>query len=215
LALFPAAETTARLGGTEGPDLARYFVVCAILILVTALVAWGFRRLVAGNLRTRAAKRSLQVIDVLPLGGKRRLAVVRCYDRTFVLGLGDREVSPIAELDSVIAPEKEATPSGADRVAFAKALGQIQNTTPAEEEAPPIVSPKSELRRTVKKKVRRRKRRPAPESAKEETETVAQAAHRLASAKRAAALAPKEKQSREREPATEKPSIPRLEGLLG
>jgi hypothetical protein len=37
---------------------------------------------------------------VLPLGGRRQLVVVRCYDRTLALGLGDRDVSLLAELDT-------------------------------------------------------------------------------------------------------------------
>ena len=39
------------------------------------------------------------MVDILPLGGKRQLAVVRCYDRTFALGLGEKDVSLVAELD--------------------------------------------------------------------------------------------------------------------
>ena len=65
-------------------------------------VPWGVnRRRVVTIKDGEPGERSLSVLDVLPLGGKRRLAVVRCYDRTFVLGLGDREISAIAELDPV------------------------------------------------------------------------------------------------------------------
>ena len=53
------------------------------------LAAWTFKRLFAGSFAARAARRSLQIVDVLPLGGKQRLAVVRCYERTFVVGIGD------------------------------------------------------------------------------------------------------------------------------
>jgi len=93
----------------SGTDLTRYLVVCGSLIVLTGGLAWAFKRLVAGSLRARAARRSLQVIDVLPLGGKRQLSVVRCYDRTLVLGLGEREVRLVCELDAEAhEPETEA-----------------------------------------------------------------------------------------------------------
>jgi flagellar biosynthetic protein FliO len=82
----------------RGPDLTRYFLVCAATIAALIGAAWFFRRYLAGHLKARAAKRSLQVLDVLPLGGKQKLVVVRCYDRSFLLGLGDKEVRAIAEL---------------------------------------------------------------------------------------------------------------------
>jgi len=82
-----------------GADLTRYLSVCGGLILAIAAAGYGFRRLFAGTLRARARRRSLQVLDVLPLGGRQRLVVVRCYDRVFLLGQGDRELSPVAELD--------------------------------------------------------------------------------------------------------------------
>jgi flagellar biogenesis protein FliO len=77
-------------------------------VAVIVAMAWAFRRSVARFWRARAAARSLQVLDVLPLGGKRQLTVVRCYDRTFVLGLGERDVSLVAEIDPV---SVEATPA--------------------------------------------------------------------------------------------------------
>jgi flagellar biosynthetic protein FliO len=86
-----------------GPDMTRYVMVCALLLGLICLAAYLFKRFVATAVRTKAAKRSLQVLDVLPLGGKQRVCVVRCYDRTFALGLGDKEVAMIAELDASIA----------------------------------------------------------------------------------------------------------------
>ena len=102
LALVPEA------GPASGPDLTRYLLVCALLIVSLIALAWVFRRFVAGRLRSRAAKRSLQVLDVLPLSGKQKLVVVRCYDRSFLLGLGEKEVRSIAELDV----EHEPAPEG-------------------------------------------------------------------------------------------------------
>lgn len=101
-----AAEGTEAVGtlepstGLPGVDMTRYALVCVGLVAAILALAWGFRRALAGNLRGRAGRRSMRVVDVLPLGGKRQLAVVRCYDRTFVLGLGERDVSLVTELDA-------------------------------------------------------------------------------------------------------------------
>lgn len=109
--LVPAIATGAR-PEAGGPDMTRYLVVCALLLALVGALAYLFKRFVAGAVRARAAKRSLQILDVLPLGGKQRMCVVRCYDRTFALGLGDKEVALIAELDPVVNPESAGEPFG-------------------------------------------------------------------------------------------------------
>lgn len=83
----------------DGPDLGWLMGVVAVLVLAIAGLAVGFRKVVLGTMQSRAARRDLQVLDMLPLGGKRQLAVVRCYDRTFALGLGEKDVTLVAELD--------------------------------------------------------------------------------------------------------------------
>ena len=93
-------EVAPSLGGKAGPDLTWLMTTSAVLILTIGAVAYGFRKLVVGGMKGRAAQRDLRVLDVLPLGGKRQLAVVRCYDRTFALGLGEKSVEMVAELDS-------------------------------------------------------------------------------------------------------------------
>ena len=100
----------APYGGIEGPDYTRYLIVCATVLLAVFGGAFGFRRLMGESLRRRAAARSLRVVDVLPIGPKQRLTVVQCYDRTFVLGQGEKEVQLVAELDPVTieAPESPA-----------------------------------------------------------------------------------------------------------
>jgi len=123
------------LGGGEGPDMTRYLLVCSAILLGIGLLAYGFRRLVGRNLAAKASRRSLQIVDVLPLGGRQRLAVVRCYDRTFLLGMGEREVSLVTELDAVIAPAGAALPPESDRRAFADLLDRA-GLTPAPERAP-------------------------------------------------------------------------------
>jgi flagellar biosynthetic protein FliO len=130
LALLAGPTTRADAGG---PDMTRYVLVCFLLLGLIGGAAFLFRRFVASSVRARASKRSLQIVDLLPLGGKQRLCVVRCYDRTFALGLGDKEVSLIAELDAV------ATPAPKPAVPFAALLRREQqhDTVP-----PPAVAPR-------------------------------------------------------------------------
>lgn len=84
---------------SEGPDLGWLMGVVMALVVAACGIAFGFRKLLLKTVKQRASRRELQVVDVLPLGGKRQLAVVRCYDRTFALGLGEKDVSLVAELD--------------------------------------------------------------------------------------------------------------------
>ncbi|MEM7306767.1 MAG: flagellar biosynthetic protein FliO [Planctomycetota bacterium] len=99
---FPAAQTAdlSGLAGAEGPDLTRYFLVCGFLLLLILALALGFRRLSAAGGGRRGSRRALQTLDVLSLGSRQRVAVVRCYDRSYLLGLGDKEVRLLAELDA-------------------------------------------------------------------------------------------------------------------
>jgi|GEM_PF-1519573 len=89
-------------GGAPAPggvDVTRYLLACLIVIGLLCVGAWFLARLGKGGMGARGRKRSLAVVDVLALGRKQKLCVVRAYDRTFVLGLGEREVSVVAELD--------------------------------------------------------------------------------------------------------------------
>ena len=119
----------AQGAGSTGPDLTRYFIVCGVLLGAITLLAWGFKRLVAGNLSARAAKRNLQILDVLPMGGRQKLAVVRCYDRAFLVGLGDKEISPISELDGVLAEDKPNVPASKGE-SFERALDLVARAMP-------------------------------------------------------------------------------------
>ena len=111
MSLLLITEDAARLGA-DGLDLTRYFLVVGALLGAVLLAGLLLKRVISGSLKARASKRSLAVVDVLPLGGKRQLAVVRCYDRTFALGLGDKDVSLVAELDAVIGKEQAAASDG-------------------------------------------------------------------------------------------------------
>lgn len=235
LAFLPDPELAAGLGGTEGPDLTRYFTVCAILIVVTGLVAWGSRRLFAGSLKQRAAKRSLQTLDVLPLGGKQKLVVVRCYDRVFALGVGDREVCPIAELDSVEAPRTATPPpSKANDAAFAQALEAVREAMPKKELARnhaalgaraqdtlEVASPRKKVVRKKVRKTRTRSSAPATRPAKPQVRTqdvaeVAAAARELAADKAQKRAAREQKPAiKAPQPKAPQPKALRLEGILG
>jgi flagellar biogenesis protein FliO len=110
-----------------GPDMTQYFAVCIGLITLIVFGGFAFKRLFAHTLTKRAARRSLQIVDVLPLGGKQRLAVVRCYDRTFIVGLGDKEMCLVSELDLQATPELASAsidplPTPADQSAFQRLL---------------------------------------------------------------------------------------------
>ncbi len=119
-----------------GPDLTRYLLVCAISIAGLVGLAWLFRRFAAQHLRARAARRSLQVLDVLPLSGKQKLVVVRCYDRSFLLGVGEKEVRSIAELEPAHLPRGPSEASS-----FSRALEAELVVRPAPPRAP--VSPQA------------------------------------------------------------------------
>jgi flagellar biogenesis protein FliO len=92
----------------EGPDWNRYVLVCTVLLAALGALFWAMRALVARSGRVGSLRRSLRVIDVLSLGGKQRVCVVRCYDRTFALGVGDKEVGLIAEIDAAVSMPKES-----------------------------------------------------------------------------------------------------------
>lgn len=120
---IPIASLEAALRpSAEGPDLTRYLLVCGGLLALVAGLAWAVRRLLAGQMKARAARRSLQVLDLLPLGGKQRLAVVRCYDRTFLLGLGEKEVGLVSELDPVVTPAGGGGATSVEARSFADLL---------------------------------------------------------------------------------------------
>lgn len=153
--LWQTGGTTDGSTAAVGPDLVGYLLSCALVLVVVLAAAWAFRRFVAGALRAKAAQRSLQVVDVLPLGGRQRLVVVRCYDRTFLLGQGEKEVRAIGELDTEAVPEAVPVPGAAPvaqaaptsalpapaaghraATSFARLLGRASATAPG---APPAV----------------------------------------------------------------------------
>lgn len=119
-----------------GPDLTRYLLVCGLLVGGIVGVGLLTRRVLGHSLKVRAAKRSLQVTDVLPLGGKQRLLVVRCFDRSFLIGQGEKELSTIAELDSLELESMKRLAESPPAADFESTLN-LQGETP-----PPIPTPK-------------------------------------------------------------------------
>ena len=125
LALATLTETI-----PTGPDLSRYFTVVGLMIAILLAVAYGLKRFAAVSGRLGRDRKGLSMIEVLPLGGRRQLAIVRCYDRTFALGLGEKNVSLIAELDAVSAQQPvkaQAQPVvPIDHDAFEEMIGRAQ-----------------------------------------------------------------------------------------
>lgn len=83
-------------------QLVRYWVVVGTLLGALFLASFLVKRLGLRQKLLRSARRSFQVLDVLPLGRGQRLCVVRCYDRTFLIGAGDKELCSITELDQAV-----------------------------------------------------------------------------------------------------------------
>jgi flagellar biogenesis protein FliO len=122
---FTAPSLLALAAASSEPDLARYLVVSGALLGALVLGAFLVRRMAGGVLAERAGKRGMQVLDALPLGGRKRAVIVRCHDRTFLLGVGEKEVCSIAELDAeaVAVDQARERTGGAGRSGFAALLG--------------------------------------------------------------------------------------------
>ena len=114
-------------------DPVRYLVACMGVLALLAAGLFALRKLVVGAQRTRAAGRSLAVLDQLHLGGSKRLAVVRCYDRQFVLGVGDKEIALVAELDvdQAVPPLPEGAAAHTQPANSAVANGAVANGSAA------------------------------------------------------------------------------------
>lgn len=112
----------ALAAGTD-PDLTRYLVVSGALLGALFLAAFLVRRIAGGGaLSASRTRRSMQIVDAVSLGGSKRALVMRCYDRTFLVGVGDKEVCSIAELDAEAVAVDQGKPSG-ERRDFAGLLG--------------------------------------------------------------------------------------------
>ena len=73
------------------PDLAgllRFAVALGVVLLLIAAVAWIARRFMAGGAMPYGKKRRLALVEMLPLDGKSRLAIVRRDDVEHLVVLG-------------------------------------------------------------------------------------------------------------------------------
>jgi flagellar protein FliO/FliZ len=73
------------------PDLAgllRFAVALGVVLLLIAAVAWLARRFMAGGAIPYGKKRRLSLIEMLPLDGKSRLAIVRRDEVEHLIVLG-------------------------------------------------------------------------------------------------------------------------------
>ncbi|MDF1839428.1 MAG: flagellar biosynthetic protein FliO, partial [Planctomycetota bacterium] len=112
----------------QGPDLSRYFAVLGGVAVILVLSAFGVRKLIhKGGFGLKGSKRSLEIVDVLPMGSRRQVAVVRCYDRTFALGLGEKSVSLLAELDAEMVQNERQKAPGAAKIQPKAAGGGIRS----------------------------------------------------------------------------------------
>lgn len=168
--LIPTAATSAlttvleaepnRFGGADSPDFTQYGILILSLLAAVGFLAWAFKRFFAGSLLRKADERALQIRDCLPLGGKQKLCVVRCYDRSFFLGVSDRHVDLIAELDAAAIGEHEAPlPLEAKhKDAFLRALKRVQQeqltpqAKPVAKAAPAAPAAPAAKKRTVRRR---------------------------------------------------------------
>jgi len=144
--------------GTDGPDLFRYVLVCGFLVLLIALLGVGFRKLVASGMRARAGRRALQTIDVLPLGGKAKVAVVRCYDKSYLIGIGDKEIRLLDTLEAEStetdeAPELTVLPAGARPKARTADPVKPVKSGPAPEPKPKVARKAGDFLQALKARV--------------------------------------------------------------
>jgi flagellar biosynthetic protein FliO len=139
VAALSSGAPAADLGAASGPDLTRYLLACAGLILLLGCLAWAARRYLSGTLKARAGRRALQVLDLLPMGGKQRLAVVRCYDRAFFIGLGDKEIALLCELDAGTVPAAESGATSTEAQSFADLLTRARPRAAASDPARPLL----------------------------------------------------------------------------
>jgi len=128
LQLQSTADVAQPLGAGAGPDLGWLVATVAVFVVTIGALALLFKKVVGGSLKARASKRDLHVLDVLPLGGKRQPAVVRCYDRTFALGLGEKSVDLVAELDTQAVDHDRGAGEAQAEAPFMQRLEQAKAT---------------------------------------------------------------------------------------
>lgn len=94
----------------------RLIIVFLVIGGLIYLTYFGLRRYVSWSRDSRAKKRSVGVIDSIPLGGKRCVTVTRVYDRILVLGVGEDSITLLTEINEE-GMEKPAAPGKASKAA--------------------------------------------------------------------------------------------------
>ncbi|MEO0421398.1 MAG: flagellar biosynthetic protein FliO [Pseudomonadota bacterium] len=119
------AESSTPVPALAGDDLltpgssAQLLASLALVLLVIVALGWLSRRL--HRLQPRRGGRALQVLDVLPVGARERVALVQVGSTQLVLGLAPGRVQTLHVLDPAVAASDDATPASAEPVAPAAA----------------------------------------------------------------------------------------------
>lgn len=100
----PAATAST---GAPAPDLFRYALSLTVVIGLLICALYGIRSWTRNAGRSGRAGRTLEILEALPMGGSKRVCVLRCGERRFLVGLGDKELCALGELGAV---EADATP---------------------------------------------------------------------------------------------------------
>lgn len=106
----PAPQATAPAGASRVRDArsTRKQLLLLALLLAAAGAAWLLARQRKGQGGGAAALRGLEVIQTLRLGGRFQVALVRAPGRLLVLGLSDKGVTLLTELDEDALPAPAA-----------------------------------------------------------------------------------------------------------
>lgn len=80
-----------------------FLLICGLLYLTY----FGMKKYSSWSRNSVNKKRSVGVLDTIPLGGKRYVTVTRVYDRILVLGVGEDNITLLTELKE----GEEATPA--------------------------------------------------------------------------------------------------------
>ena len=84
-----------------------FLLICGLIYLTY----FGLKRYMNWQKISSGKRRSVGVIDTIPLGGKRFVTVTRVYDRILVLGVGDETVTLLTELNDEEMSPAAATPA--------------------------------------------------------------------------------------------------------
>jgi flagellar biosynthetic protein FliO len=123
-AVAPAASTD--LGW--GTALALFIGLLVVVGLAVGL-GWAAKRLNAKRL-LGGKGRHLQVIETVALAPKRSLALVRLGGQVLVLGVGEHDISQLAQLPAEVLDRPAPPAAPAAPTPFAQALEQAGGTKP-------------------------------------------------------------------------------------